>query len=248
MWGDLDMPEADAVSRGVAGRANAVVVSVDYRLADEPTPDGGVIPATRNPGGMTGVHAPIPHEDVLASFDWVRDQAEQLGIDPARVAIGGASAGGNLAASVSLHLADAGRAPAASLLLYPALHGHLPEADADELAAAAVTPPLLRWDVPQTMWMAENYLGRPLAEAEPYDFPGLATAPQLAALPPTYIEVDEFDDLRPSGRLYAETLHEAGVDVTYVVRHGVTHGHLNRVGLAEAAQSMDRMAQIVREL
>lgn len=67
-------------------------------------------------------------------------------------------------------------------------------------------------------------------------------------LPRTYLETDEHDDLRVSGRRYAEQLTEAGVDVEHVVRRGVCHGHLNRVGLAEARESMDRMGEVVRAL
>src|SRR5699024_7306308 len=102
---------------------------------------------------------------------------------------------------------------------------------------------------PQTMRaMSANYIGRPLEEATPYDFPGLACAQELAVLPRTYIEADEFDDLRVSARRYAEQRREAGVDVQYVVRRGVSHGHLNGVGLREAQQAMDAMAEIVRTL
>ena len=118
MHGDLDMPEADATARGVAGRAGAVVVSVDYRLCDEPEALGGR-KARRFPGTAEDlvVHAPIPLQDVLAAVCWTVAEADHLGIDPERLALGGASAGGNLAAAATLSLAHEGRAPAASLLL-----------------------------------------------------------------------------------------------------------------------------------
>lgn len=244
MHGDLDMPEGDHVARGVAGRADAVVVSVDYRLCDEI--DG--TPTRPFPAGPEHVTAPIPLDDVCAAMTWTRESAETLGIDPARIAIGGASAGGNLAATASLRLADEGTPPAASLLMYLVAHPLRPEADADEAAALAGTPPMLRFSLETMRAMSGNYIGRPLEEATPYDFPGLAEPEQLAGLPRTYIEADEYDDLRVSGRRYAEQLREAGVDVEYAVRRGVCHGHLNRVGLAEARQSMDRMGQLVREL
>src|SRR3954452_927450 len=88
--GDLDMPEADALARELCARAGAVVVSVDYRLAT----GGG-----RFPG---------PHDDVVAAWRWTAEHAAELGIDPARLAIGGASAGGNLAAGAALRLRDEG--------------------------------------------------------------------------------------------------------------------------------------------
>src|SRR5699024_11826615 len=67
-------------------------------------------------------------------------------------------------------------------------------------------------------------------------------------LPRTYIEADEFDDLRTSARYYAEQLAAAGVEVEYEVRRGVTHGHLNKIGLPQAAESRDRMAALLQEL
>ena len=247
MHGDLDMPEADQVARGVAGRAGAVVVSVDYRLCDEP-PELGGGRARSFPGTAGEVRAPILLDDVCAAVDWVRGVAEQLGVDADRLAIGGASAGGNLAAAAALRLADLGRGPAASLLMYLVAHPLNPEPTPEEADALARTPGPLRFRPATMQAMSGNYIGRPLDEAGSYDFPGLATAEQLAALPRTYIEADEFDDLRVSARRYAEQLGAAGVDVQYVVRRGVSHGHLNRVGLAEAKQSMDALSEIVRSL
>lgn len=247
MHGDLDMPEGDHVSRGVAGRAGAVVISVDYRLCDEPPEIGGA-KARRLPGEDFEVRAPIPLDDVCAAVDWARSHAEQLGIDPSRLAIGGSSAGGNLAAAASLRLAHEGRAPAASLLMYPVTHPLNPEPTAEEQEALAQTPGPLRFLPAAMRVMSENYTGRPVTEAVPYEFPGLATTEQLAVLPRTYIQADEFDDLRIGARRYAEQLKEAGVDVEYVVRRGVAHGHLNRVGLPAARESMDRMARLIEEL
>ncbi len=247
MHGDLDMPEGDHVARGVAGRADAVVVSVDYRLCDEP-PELGGQPARQIPGTVAEVRAPIPLDDVCAAVAWVRENAQELGADGTRLAIGGASAGGNLAAAASLRLAGEGRPPSASLPMYLVAHPLNPEPTEEEAEALASTPGPLRFS-PQTMRaMSANYIGRPLEEATPYDFPGLACAQELAVLPRTYIEADEFDDLRVSARRYAEQLREAGVDVQYVVRRGVSHGHLNRVGLREAQQSMDAMGEIVRTM
>src|SRR5947209_10853361 len=83
-FGDLDMPEADTTAREVCDRAGAVVVSVDYRLA------------------VDGVHFPVPHDDVVAAVRWVRDSATVLRVDADRISLGGASAGGNLAAGAAL--------------------------------------------------------------------------------------------------------------------------------------------------
>ena len=80
------------------------------------------------------------------------------------------------------------------------------------------------------------------------EFPGLGTAEQLAVLPRTYLEADEYDDLRLGARRYAEELTEAGVEVEHVARRGVTHGHLNKLGLPQAAESCEAMAQVLREI
>ena len=245
--GDLDMPEAHETARRIAARADAVVVSVDYRLCDEPAEAGGA-PARRLPGETFPVHAPIPGDDVIAVVRWTRSMARLLCIDPGRVALGGASAGGNLAAAVSLRLAEEGEAPAASLLMYPVTHPLNPEPTAQEAAALADVPGMFRFPPESMRLMAERYLGRPLEEATAHEFPGLGTAEQLAVLPRTYLEADEYDDLRLGARRYAEQLTEAGVEVEHVVRRGVTHGHLNKLGLPQAAESCEAMAQILREL
>ncbi|MGP9536375.1 alpha/beta hydrolase [Brachybacterium sp. AOP43-C2-M15] len=245
--GDLDMPEADHTARGVAGRADAVVVSVDYRLCDEP-PGGS--PARRLPGTDPGldVRAPIPGDDVVAAVDWAREHAEELGIDPDRLALGGASAGGNLAASASLRLAEARRTPAVSVLLYPALHPQNPAPTSEEAPALEELPEMLRFTPEKMRIMCENYLGRPLEDATVHDFPGLAAPEDLTILPRTYLEADEHDDLRTSARRYAAQLAEAGVEVEYEVRRGVTHGHLNKVGLPQAHVTWDRIAALLMEL
>lgn len=245
--GDLDMPEGDHTARGIAGRADAVVVSVDYRLCDEPA---GGSPARRLPGTSEtlDVRAPIPCDDVIAAVEWTRASAAELGIDPQRLALGGASAGGNLAAAAALRLAEQGRAPAASLLMYPVTHPLNPEPTAEEAEALAGLPEHLAFSPAKMRQMNENYLGAPLERATAHDFPGLAGPEQLALLPRTYVESDEYDDLRTSARGYAEQLAAAGVEVEHVVRRGVTHGHLNKVGLSQAAASRDRMAAILQEL
>ncbi|MFC7571643.1 alpha/beta hydrolase [Klenkia terrae] len=126
--GDLDMPEADRTAREVCARAGAVVVSVDYRLA------------------VDGVTYPVPHDDVVAAVRWVRDEAAALGVDPARITVGGASAGGNLATGATLRLRDdEGWQPAALVLAYTTTHAVLPPASAELTALMAEVPVLLRF-------------------------------------------------------------------------------------------------------
>ncbi|GAA1391708.1 alpha/beta hydrolase [Luteococcus peritonei] len=228
--GDLDMPEGDAVARGVAGRGGAVVLSVDYRLA--PMADGSVgrgRPEWRFPAGL---------DDVVAGFTRAASRAEEMGIDPARLAIGGASAGGCLAAGAVLRLQQQGIRPWQLLMAYPVLHPVLPEPSPELAAALRRMPPSLGFPPELVASMCHNYLGG--AEPVPEAFPGLA--PDLSGFPETYLENAELDDLRSSGEQFAQQLRAAGVDVEQVTCPDVPHGHLNRLGLDAASATMDRLA------
>ncbi len=109
MFGDLDTVEADHSARIIAGLSGATVVSVDYRLA------------------VDGVHHPVPEDDCVAAFDWVRDGGAGPVSPTGGVAVGGGSAGACLAASVALRARDAGRPASQLLLVYPVAHALLPE-------------------------------------------------------------------------------------------------------------------------
>ena len=224
--GDLDMPEADWTARQVCARAGAVVVSVDYRLC------------------LDGVHYPVPHDDVVAAFRWVRDHAAELGVDPARVSIGGASAGGNLAIGAALKLRDQGLTPAALLPVYPVAHAVVPPASASLAARMAEVPDLLRFFPPQTRWFNENYLGGPLSSADGYAFGAHAV---LEGLCPTLVINAEYDDLRSSGEDFVARLALAGVDVRQVTAVGMLHGFLNtRPDIEPVGQALDLLAEVVR--
>src|SRR5699024_4042355 len=144
------------------------VVSVDYRLCDEP-PELGGQPARQIPGTAAEDRAPIPLNDVCAAVAWVREDAQELGADGTRLAIGAASACGRLAAAASRRVAGGERTRSASLPLYLVAHPLNPEPTEEEAEALASTPGPLRFS-PQTMRaMSANYFGRPLEEATPYD-------------------------------------------------------------------------------
>ncbi|RAX21392.1 MULTISPECIES: alpha/beta hydrolase [unclassified Actinomyces] len=229
MGGDLDMPEADAVARGLATRTGASVVSVFYRLC------------------TGGVHYPVPHDDAYAAYQWVRGHAAEFGIDAARIAVGGASAGGNLAAGVTLHGIDDDAAPWQALLAYPVAHGgHWPTPSEELAARLEQMPQILRFPTDMMAAMNTNYLGAPLdagAGAPAYAFPGdVVDAARLAGWPATYIENCENDDLRASGEAFARQLRQAGADVEVLTCAGVPHGHLNAVGSPLTAASLDRFA------
>ena len=224
--GDLDMPEADWTARQLAERAGAVVVSVDYRLCHD------------------GVHHPVPQDDVVAAVRWTRDNADALGVDRARISLGGASAGGTLAAGAALRLRDAdGEPPAALLPVYPVAHAVLPPASAALAAQMAEVPRLLRFLPEDTGRLAVNYLGGPLSTADGYAFPALGV---LEGLCPTLVLNAEYDDLRASGEAFSAALALAGVDVRQVLVPGMLHGFLNtRPDLEPVDRALTLMADVV---
>ena len=225
--GDLDMPEADWVARSLAARG-VTVVSIDYRLASD------------------GWHYPTPSNDVLTAWAWTLAHAADLGIAPARVSIGGASAGANLVAGAVLRLLrDAGDTalPAGVLLAYPTLLAVQPEPDAALRASLDATPTADRFGSDAVRGMYEHYLGGPVDDAPLVAVPGRAAASDLAGFPPVLMINDEVDELRVSGELFAAALVDAGVTVDLVVEPGTEHGHLNRPGEPAASASIERVVR-----
>jgi acetyl esterase len=205
----------DRVCRAIADRAGVVVVSVDYRLAPEHP-----FPA-----------APL---DAVAATRWVLGHAAELGMDAERVAVGGDSAGGNLAAVVCQALRDDMRRPAFQLLIYPAtdLTRSLPSHALFDrgyfLSRAAMD------------WYMRHYLTSAADATKPLASPLLAG--DLSNLPPAFVVVAGFDPLRDEGRAYADKLRAAGVPVELVCVEGQMHGFLLLGGgLREGA----RLVQLV---
>lgn len=222
-WGDLDMPEADWVARTLAARG-ITVVSVDYRLASE------------------SVQFPAPSDDVLAAYLWTRDHADELGIDPARIVIAGASAGGNLTSGVALRLnRGEGPLPAGIFLAYPTVHAVQPPLPAELQTALEELPTEAWFDAAWVNWMYEGYLGGPVEGASAIAVPGTATADDLTGLPPVLMINDDLDSLRVSGEAFAAALQDAGVRVDLFTEPGTLHGHLNTPDRPQAAASLDRV-------
>jgi acetyl esterase/lipase len=222
-WGDLDMPEADWVSRAFAAHGVAVV-SVDYRRAS----------AT--------VHFPTPSDDVLDAYLWTRAHAFELGADPTRVVIGGASAGANLTAGVALRLSGGeGPEPAGILLAYPTLHAVQPPTPPELQRALDELPDETPFDAARVLAMYEAYLGGPVQDASIIAIPGTAAPADLANLPPVLMINDDIDGLRVSGEAFAAALADAGVRVEVVTEPGTRHGHLNRPDEPQAAASVSRV-------
>ena len=195
--GDLEM--MDPWCQRVAGEIGAVVVATSYRLAPENPFPAGV-------------------EDCYASLCWTAANAEELGIDPDRLAIAGQSAGGGLAAACALMARDRGGPKLCFQLL------EIPELD-DRLE----TPSMLAfddtplWNRPNAVWSWKHYLGPDhKGEVSPYAAP--SREQDLSGLPPAYVSTMEFDPLRDEGILYALGMLQAGVSVELHSLPGTFHG------------------------
>lgn len=211
-WVLFDVDTYDASCRGVANRTGAIVVSPEYRRAPE-----HVFPAA--------------HDDVLATWRWMRDNASGLGGDPSRLAIGGESVGGNMAAATSLALQAAGEPlPAAQVLVYPLTTGRQL---GDSMVDAADARPLNR---PLLSWMAMHaFRGVPEAAKDPrVDLLGVPSD-QLAGLPPTLVITGERDVLRSQGEEFARHLQAAGVATTATRYDGVMHEFFGAAAVLDKA-------------
>jgi acetyl esterase len=215
--GDLDTH--DAVARAHAVGAEAIVVSVDYRLAPEHPFPAGV-------------------DDCWAALQWVGKHAAEVDGDPNRIAVAGDSAGGNLAA-VMAHLArdNGGPALAFQLLWYPTVTGDLSLPSFTENADA----PILNRDVIDaflTWYLPDLDITDP--KALPTTFaPG--NAADLSGLPPAFIGTAEHDPLRDDGARYAELLNAAGVPAELSNEPTMVHGYVSfALAVPAAAEAANR--------
>jgi acetyl esterase len=199
--GDLDTH--DVPCRFLAERSGAAVLSVDYRLA----------PEHRFPAAV---------DDALAAFAWARDHAAELGADPARIAVGGDSAGGTLATVVA-RLAD----PAFQLLIYPGADWNAQTYSRARFAEGFL---LTAEDI---AFYREHYLPDDAAALDPRASPLLAS--DLAGSAPAYVVTAGFDPLRDEGEEYARKLAAAGVPVALRRQEGLVHGFVNAVAVSRAA-------------
>jgi acetyl esterase len=213
----------DTVCRHLASRAECAVVSVDYRLASE--------------------HKfPAAAEDCLAATAWVADNAASLGVDAGRLAVGGDSAGGNLAAVVSLLARDA-VTPRISyqLLIYPATDAAMRHASVARFAEGYVlTRSTMRW-------FYQQYLRNPDDAADWRVSP--LTAGDLAGLPPALVLTAGYDPLCDEGDAYAARLAAAGVPVVHRRFPGQIHGFTTNGKIIRAADTaLDEAATALKQV
>lgn len=205
----------DESCRLLARDSAATVVSVDYRLA----------PETRYPGAA---------EDCYAALLEIAAKAADYGIDPSRIAVGGDSAGGNLAAAVSQMARDRnGPGVAFQLLIYPVTDADFSRASYSENAEGYfLTKRAMQW-----FW--DHYVPEQTQRSEPYAAP--LRAADLTNLPPALVITAEYDPLRDEGEAYAAALETAGNSVTCTRYDGVVHGFF---GMQDAvAPALDAIAQ-----
>jgi acetyl esterase len=192
-----DLESADRTCRKLAIGTGALVVSVDYRLAPEhPFPAGP--------------------DDCFAALRWIVDNAASLGGDSSRLAVGGDSAGGNLAAVVALQARDQGVALRHQLLVYPVTDCTMSSTSYDENAEGY----LLTRD--SMDWFVVHYLSAGADAKDPRVSP--LYADDLRGVAPALVITAEFDPLRDEGEAYAERLRDAGVEVETRRFDGQVHG------------------------
>ncbi|HKZ05575.1 MAG TPA: alpha/beta hydrolase [Methylomirabilota bacterium] len=215
-WVIGDLETHDVLCRQLTAASGTSVISVDYRLAPE--------------------HKfPASVDDAWAATRWIASHSAELGVDGGRLAVGGDSAGGNLAAVVALMARDAG-GPAIKLqvLLYPVTDlGAEAKSYADFADGYLLTRESMRW-------FRAHYLAGPGDAADWRVSP--LRAPSLAGLPPALVITAGFDPLRDEGDAYAARLRDAGVTVDSVCFGGMIHGF---AGMGKVLSSALRVVSVV---
>ena len=188
----------DPIAKIVAEGTGAVVVSVDYRLAPE--------------------HAfPVPYDECWAALQWLAEHGVELGVDPARIAVMGDSAGGNLSAVLALRARDEGGPTLATqILVYPVTDADLDRGSYVENESGY----FLERSTMRFFW--DCYTSGDGDATDPRLAP--LRAASLAGLPPTLVVTAEFDPLRDEGEAYAAALVAAGVEVEHRRYDGMIHG------------------------
>lgn len=214
-WVIADLDTYNASAQGLAEQVGAVVVSVAYRLAPE--------------------HKfPTQHNDAFAAYQWVLNNAASIKGDPKRVAVAGESAGGNLAANVSIMARDKKIAlPKHQLLVYPIANNDMNDASYVQYASAK---PL---DKPMMGYFVKESLANMAQSSDPRI--SLAKA-KLQGLPGTTLIAAELDPLQTEGKLLADKLQAAGVKTTYKRYDGVAHEFFGMATVLPEAKQAQALA------
>lgn len=220
VFGSVDL--IDPITRSLANRSGCMVVSVDYRLAPE--------------------HPfPAAPDDAWAAVQWVSDHALELGADPAKIAVAGDSAGGNLAAVMCLMAKDQGGPPLAfQLLVYPAVEHSFDRVSYRENGEGY----LLTGADMHYFW--DHYFSAGGDRLQPYASP--LRAPDHSGLPPAFIVTAEYDPLRDEGEEYGRCLSEAGVPAEVRRYDGMIHGFFwLPAAIQRGGQAMTDAAEALRK-
>jgi len=211
-----DLDTHDPLCRLLANAADCAVLSVDYRLAPEDK-------------------FPAAPEDCYAATCWAAENARALGVDPSRIAVGGDSAGGNLAAVVAQQARDrSGPSLAHQLLIYPVTHHAFDTPSYHENAEGYfLTRGMMQW-----FW--NHYLEKPEQGRDPLASP--LVAKDVSDLAPATVITAEFDPLRDEGEAYAERLRAAGVPVALQRYDGMFHGFFAMTEILDTARDAVELA------
>jgi acetyl esterase len=206
--GDLDTH--DDPCRFLALHAGVAVLSVDYRLAPE--------------------HPfPAAVEDAWAAYSWALANAAELGADPSRIAVGGDSAGGNLAAGVAVRAREEGLQPPALQLLFYPVTDSAEDPRSRLLFAEGFLLTKSDMDHFESFYVSREEIDDPLVS--------ILKQPDLSNLPPAYVATAGFDPLRDEGEAYALAMQEAGVKVALRRYPGLIHGFINQTSVSRSSRA-----------
>jgi acetyl esterase len=220
-WVIGNVEQFDVIARQLAATSGAVVVSVEYRLSPE-------------------FRFPVPLDDCWRALEWTAAHATEIGGDASRLAIGGDSAGGNLAAVCALRARDhGGPALALQVLVYPVCdcrfdtESYLTNGEGFVLEAE------------QMQWFFDCYTGGNVDPADGRISP--LRMPDLSSVAPAVVITAEYDPLRDEGEAYAQRLREAGVPVEHRRYDGLIHGFFGLSGAFDASRdALDYVATALR--
>ena len=223
-WVIGDVEISDASCRMLANKTGCVVVSVDYRLAPE-------------------YKYPVPVEDSYAALNWVKENAESINVNASSIIVGGDSAGGNLAAVVSLISRDQnGPEISGQVLVYPVTAlGYDTKSYLEFETGFGLDKNLM-------IWFGDYYIRNEEDKKDKYVAPLLAE--DLTNLPPVLVITAEFDVLRDEGIAYEQRLREAGVKVESICEEGLVHGYFTNMAVfpERVKGTISKIAEFVNEV